>query len=402
MVSSKSDEPVNLTMGRNMFEYELEQLKKKSLFRSLMVMDSAGGASVMMNGRKMLNMCSNDYLGLAQHPALRKAAASAMEQYGFGSGASRLISGTSTLHQELEEKIAHFKNTDAALLFNSGYAANTGIIPVLAGPGDIIVSDSLNHASIIDGCRLSKADVLVYAHRNTDQVESILKKNHHARRKLIVTDGVFSMDGDIAPLPDLALVAERYGAILMVDDAHATGVLGISGRGSVQHFGLNGRVPVQMGTLGKALGSFGAFVAASREIVDLLINRSRSFMYSTSLPPAVCAASSAALDIVEQEPERRATLTRNVHRFAAGLRKHLMVELNTLSPILPLVLGDDERAVRISRALYERGIYATAIRPPSVPEGTSRLRFTMTAEHQEHDIDHAVEVISSCLTSEGS
>ena len=265
-------------------------------------------------------MCSNDYLGLSQHPALREAALSAMERFGFGSGASRLVSGTSRMHEELENALATFKKAEATILFNSGYAANTGIIPALVQEGDVVFSDSLNHASIVDGCRLSRAVVQVYRHKDVNQLETLLKENGHARRKLIVTDGVFSMDGDIAPLPDIVALADRYGALLMVDDAHATGVLGKTGRGTVEHFGLEGRVPIQMGTLGKALGSFGAYVAGNKDLIDFLINRSRSYIYSTSLPPAVCAASLVALRIIDSEPERRESLWRNRKHFDCGHR----------------------------------------------------------------------------------
>jgi len=244
-----------------MFEQELSQLEKQHLLRRFMVVESYDGPRITVNGRSLLLMCSNDYLGLSSHPSLREAAAKAMENYGFGSGASRLISGTSVLHEELERRITVFKGTESALLFNSGYAANTGIIPAIAGAGDVILSDSLNHASIIDGCRLSRANVVVYPHKDVDFIEGTLKKNRNAKRTLIVTDGVFSMDGDIAPLPEIVMLAEKYDVILMVDDAHATGVIGKTGRGTAEHFGLSGRVHIQMGTLGKALGSFGAFAA---------------------------------------------------------------------------------------------------------------------------------------------
>jgi 8-amino-7-oxononanoate synthase len=294
-----------------MFEQELTQLEQSRILRRIMVVDSSNGPGVRIKGRNMLLLCSNDYLGLANHPALRQAAMQALQRYGFGSGASRLVSGTGPLHQELEDKIAHFKGTEAALVFNSGYAANTGIIPAIAGSGDMILSDSLNHASIIDGCRLSKAEVKVYDHKDVGHVETLLIKASNARRKVIVTDGVFSMDGDIAPLKDLVSLSEKYDAILMVDDAHGTGVLGQKGRGTVEHLGLTGRVPVQMGTLGKAFGSFGAYAAGSKDLINMLINHARSFIYSTALPPAVCAASLAAVDIVEHDMELRDRLWKN-------------------------------------------------------------------------------------------
>lgn len=383
-----------------MFEQELLQLEKNHLLRRLAVVESYDGPFITINDKKLLLMCSNDYLGLAGHPALRTAAYSAMERYGFGSGASRLVTGTGPLHRELEERLAQFKGTEAALLFNTGYAANTGIIPAIAGEGDVILSDGLNHASIIDGCRLSKASVRVYRHRDVEQVEDLLKKNCNANRKLVVTDGVFSMDGDIAPLPELTFLAEKYGAVLMVDDAHATGVLGDTGRGTAEHFGLSGRVHVQMGTLGKALGSFGAYVTGERSLIAYLLNRSRSFIYSTSLPPAVCAASMAALDIVEHEPKRREQLWRNRERFVNGLRSLGIVIGTTGSPIVPVMIGDPEKAITVGEKLRDYGICAAAIRPPTVPEGSARIRATLMASHTDEDVNIALDVFGS-LKSEG-
>jgi len=353
-----------------------------------------------MNNRELLLLCSNDYLGLANHPALRQAALQAMERYGFGAGASRLVSGTSELHQALENRLALFKGTEAALVFNSGYAANTGIIPAIVGIGDLILSDSLNHASIVDGCRLSKAQVKVYPHKDSVQVETLLKNNRQARRKLIVTDGVFSMDGDIAALPDLVYLSEKYGAILMVDDAHGTGVLGQTGKGTVEHFGLSGRVHVQMGTLGKALGSFGAYAAGSKELSDFLINCSRSFIYSTALPSSVCAASLAAIDLLEQEPERRERLWNNRNQFAHGLRSIGISTGTSETPIVPLIIGDSGRALKAAEKLFEYGVYATAIRPPTVPADAARIRTTVSAAHSNVDIDSALDIFSR-LQKEG-
>jgi 8-amino-7-oxononanoate synthase len=376
-----------------MFEQELSKLKQQHLLRHLTVIESSDGPHVTVDGKKLLLMCSNDYLGLAGHHALREAAHAAIRRYGFGSGASRLVSGTGPLHRELEEKLAFFKGTEAALVFNSGYAANTGIIPAIAGEGDVILSDALNHASIVDGCRLSKARIEIYRHRDVDHVEDLLRKNSNIRRKLIVTDGVFSMDGDIAPLVPLVSLAENYNAILMVDDAHATGVLGKSGKGTMEHLGIAaGRVPIQMGTLGKALGSYGAYVAGNQELIDYLINRSRSFMFSTALPPAVCAASIAALDIVEHEPERRDILWKNRERFANGLMALGIALGATETPIIPLMVGDSGKALRLGGTLLEYGIYATAIRPPTVPEDAARIRTTLMATHTGEDIDNALAV----------
>jgi 8-amino-7-oxononanoate synthase len=387
-------------MVQGMFKQELSQLEKLHLLRRPMVIESYDGPRITVSGRSLLLMCSNDYLGLSGYPALREAAAKAMERYGFGSGASRLISGTSALHVELESRIAAFKGTESALLFNSGYAANTGIIPAIAGEGDVILSDSLNHASIIDGCRLSRANIVVYPHKDVDRLESALKKNRNAKRTLIVTDGVFSMDGDIAPLPELLLLAEKYGAILMVDDAHATGVIGKTGRGTAEHFGLAGRVHIQMGTLGKALGSFGAYAAGNRELIEYLINSARSFIYSTSLPPAVCAASLAAFDVVEREPELRETLWKNRDRFVHGLAALGVVPGSSETPIVPVMLGESEKALKAADKLFEYGLYATAVRPPSVSKGAARIRVTVTAAHSSDDIDTAVALFGR-LKQEG-
>jgi glycine C-acetyltransferase len=383
-----------------MFEHELSQLDERNLLRRLRVVDSYNGSRITMNHRELLLLCSNDYLGLANHPALRQAALKAMERYGFGAGASRLVSGTSALHQALENRLALFKGTEAALVFNSGYAANAGIIPAIVGIGDLILSDSLNHASIVDGCRLSKAQVKVYPHKDSVQVEMLLKNNLQARRKLIVTDGVFSMDGDIAPLPDLVYLSEKYGAILMVDDAHGTGVLGQTGKGTVEHFGLSGRVHIEMGTLGKALGSFGAYAAGSKELIDFLINSSRSFIYSTALPSSVCAASLAAIDVLEQEPERRERLWNNRNQFENGLRSIGISTGASETPIIPVIIGDSGRALKVAEKLFEYGIYATAIRPPTVPADAARIRATVSAAHTDVDIDSALGIFSR-LKKEG-
>jgi 8-amino-7-oxononanoate synthase len=377
--------------GIIVFERELRQLEEKHLFRRLTTVDSYQGPRVVINGKSMLLLCSNDYLGLAGHPALRRAACEAVERYGFGSGASRFVSGTSTIHEELEQELARFKNAESALVFNSGYAANTGIIPAVAGTGDVILSDSLNHASIIDGCRLSKAEVLVYRHKDLDHVEKLLKSRFQAGRRLIVTDGIFSMDGDIAPLPGLVALAEKYDAVIMVDDAHATGVLGKTGKGTADHFGLSGRVHIQIGTLGKALGSFGAYVAGSRDLIDLLVNRARSLLYSTAVPPAVCAASLAALDIVEKQPDLMTKLWRNRERLVKGLQSLGVSTGDSETPIIPLIIGDSERAMRVADKLIEGGIYVAAIRPPTVQEGSARIRTTVMASHSDENIDTVLD-----------
>ena len=375
-----------------MFKQDLSGLEQQHLLRRLTIVDSYDGPRVVINGKSILLMCSNDYLGLAGHPALRDAARIAMDQYGFGAGGSRLVSGTSALHHELEQRLAAFKGTEAALVFNSGYAANTGIIPAITQKGDVILSDCRNHASIVDGCRLSKAERTVYRHNDMNHVEYILKESRDARLKLIVTDGVFSMDGDIAPLPELALLAEKYGAILMVDDAHGTGVLGKTGKGTVEHFGLSRGVHIQMGTLGKALGSFGAYVAGNRDLIDFLVNHARSFIYSTALPPSVCAASIAAIDLVEKEPMHREKLWRNRERFVSGLTSLGFNIGDSVTPIVPILIGDSEQACKAGDKLIEYGVYATAIRPPTVRPGTARIRATVTASHSDQDIDAALDM----------
>ena len=375
-----------------MFEQELIHIQEQQLLRSQVRIGSAQGPQVIVNGKPVVLLCSNNYLGLAEHPALKQAACDALERYGFGSGASRLVSGNTELHEELERRIALFKGAEAAVVFNSGYAANTGIIPALAREGDLVLSDRLNHASIVDGCRLSRARTEVFRHRDMDHLETLLRSNAMASRKLIVTDGVFSMDGDIAPLPDLVRLADCYDAILMVDDAHATGVLGKQGRGTAEHFGLEDRVHIQMGTLGKALGSFGAYVAGARDVVRYILNTCRSYLFSTSLPPAVCAASIAAFDVLKAEPWRREKLWENRNRLAHSLASLGVSAASSATPIFPLLIGNSEQALQASQKAFAQGLFVTAIRPPTVPDGSARLRATVMATHSEEDIAHAVRI----------
>ena len=371
---------------------ELQSVKDAGLYRQLRLVDGDQGTTLRLDGREVINFSSNNYLGIANHPALAAAAKQAIDRYGCGSGASRLISGNMTLHEELEAKLAQFKNTEAALVFNSGFQANVGILSTLAGEGDAIVSDSLNHASIIDGCRLSKATTLVYAHGDLNALEAALKKAASARRRLIVTETIFSMDGDQAPLADVVELADKYDAMVMVDEAHGTGVFGANGAGVVAKLGLASRVLVQMGTLGKALGGFGAYVAGSRGLCDLLINRCRSFIFTTSLPPAVMAMALAAIDLVQNEPQRRDVLRHNCQKLKQGL-SGLGFELGrSESPILPLIVGDAARCMALSSALLDRGVFAQGIRPPTVPVGTSRLRITLMATHSDAQIDRALNV----------
>jgi 8-amino-7-oxononanoate synthase len=306
-------------MNTSLIQTELESLRDKGLYRSLRCVEGDQGPTLLIDGREVINFSSNNYLGLANHPALREAAKAAIDRYGCGSGASRLISGNMTLHEELESKIAELKGTEAALVFNSGFQTNTGVIPVLVGEGDVILSDALNHASIIDGCRLARAKIVVYGHCDLDELERGLRSSPPNRRKLIVTESLFSMDGDEAPLVDIVSLAEKHDAIVMVDEAHATGVYEPNGAGIVGKLGLGERVLVQMGTLGKALGGFGAYIAGSRGLRNLLINRCRSFIFTTSLPPAVMAMAIAAIDLIEQEPQRRQALRNNCRLLRNGL-----------------------------------------------------------------------------------
>ena len=360
---------------------ELEALEQQSLLRRLRSVADEQGAVLTVDGQPVLNFSSNNYLGLANHPKLRAAAKEAIDRYGCGSAASRLISGNMTLHEELERKIALLKGTESALVFNSGFQANTGIIPALVGEADVVFSDALNHASIIDGCRLARARIAVYPHADMNALERSLRESAGARRKLIVTESVFSMDGDEAPLRTIVELGERYGAAVMVDEAHATGIFEPGGAGLVGKLGLNDRVQIQMGTLGKALGAFGAFVAGTRELRAFLINRCRSFIFTTALPPAVMAMGIAAIDIVNHEPDRRDRLRRNCALLRAGLGDLGMETGGGPGHILPVIIGDAARCMTFSERLLGRGVFAQGIRPPTVPPGTSRLRITVMATH---------------------
>jgi 8-amino-7-oxononanoate synthase len=379
-------------MNTSFLQTELESLRIKGLYRSLRCVESDQGPTLLIGGREVINFSSNNYLGLANHPTLREAAKGAIDRYGCGSGASRLISGNMTLHEELESKIAELKGTEAALVFNSGFQANTGVIPVLVAAGDVILSDALNHASIIDGCRLARAKTVVYEHGDLDELERGLKNSLPNSRKLIVTESLFSMDGDEAPLMDIVSLAEKYGAMVMVDEAHATGVYEPNGAGIVAKLGLGERVLVQMGTLGKALGGFGAYIAGSKALRELLINRCRSFIFTTSLPPSVMAMAIAAIDLIEQEPQRRQTLWKNC-QLLRGALKSLGYSIGTSrSQILPLMIGDAKQCMKLSEDLLQRGVFAQGIRPPTVPPGTSRLRITLMAAHTREHIQQALRV----------
>jgi 8-amino-7-oxononanoate synthase len=373
---------------------EVDRIEAAGLLRRVRALDSASEPEVILNGRRVLCLASNNYLGLAAHPEVVDAATAAARRYGAGAGSARLITGGNVLHDELEARLAAFKGSEAALLFSSGYLANLGTVAALVGPGDAVFSDELNHASIIDGCRLSRADVHVYRHADAGDLADLLgtwrQRAGSDRRALVVTDSVFSMDGDIAPLPDLLAVSERYGAILMVDEAHATGVVGPGGRGGVAAYGLEGRVGVVMGTLSKALGAAGGFIAGSADLCAYLRNRARSFIFDTALPPPTAAAALAALQIVEREPERPVRARRLANRLAAGLRSAGYDVPDPPAAVLPVIIGEPDPAMRLSTRLLEAGVLVTAIRPPTVPTGTSRLRATVMATHTDAEIDRAI------------
>jgi len=377
------------------FADERRRRVAQGLQRVLRPVDGAQDAHVVVDGRTVLCLSSNNYLGLANHPDVIEAAVTAARAYGVGAGASRLISGSMRGHHALEEQLAAFKRTEASLLFTSGYHANLGVIASLVGPGDAVFSDALNHASLIDGCRLSRAHVAVYPHNDIAGLAERLAAVP-ARRRLIVTDSVFSMDGDAAPLATLCELAERYAAMLMVDEAHATGVVGTRGAGLVEALGLGDRVTVQMGTLGKALGGFGAYVAGSRGLIDFLVNRARTQIFTTALPPPVVAAAAAALDLVAREPERRGAVRRNARRLRAGLHERGYEVLGEAdSHIVPVLIGGAEETMALSDALLAHGVFAYGIRPPTVPDGTARIRATVMATHTDADIDAALAAFAA-------
>jgi glycine C-acetyltransferase len=375
---------------------QLQVWKDAGTYQRLRQLQSACEPVCRFDGREVINLASNNYLGLANHPKLVEASIEAATRYGAGSGAVRTISGTMTLHLELEERIAAFKNVEACVVFQSGFAANSGTVSAVLSPEDHIISDELNHASIIDGCRLSKAKIHVFAHRDVGMAEAKLRAlDGIAGRRLLSTDGVFSMDGDIGPLADLANLAERHGAIMMVDDAHSSGVLGRNGRGTVDHFGLHGRIDIQVGTLSKAVGVLGGYVCGSRNLIEYLYHRARPFLFSTSHPPAVAAACLAAFGILEQEPERIDRLWSNTRAFQAQLREAGLDTGNSETPITPILVGDAAKAFEFSRQLFEEGVLATGIGFPTVPQGKARIRTIVTAAHTSSQLEAAAEKIVS-------
>ncbi len=376
---------------------QLEGLSQSGMLRSLRTVEGGQGPKVRVNGREVLLLCSNNYLGITDHPALVEKMVAATREFGAGSGASRLISGTMPPHAALEERIAEFKGTPAALLFNSGYAANTGILQGLLGPDDVIFSDELNHASIIDGCRLARARTLVYPHCDTSALAELMARERSDRkgRWLIVTDGVFSMDGDMAPLAELCDLKEAHDALLMVDDAHGTGVLGARGRGTGEHCRCLERIDLHMGTLGKALGCAGAYLAAERVVIDTLINHSRSFIFSTSLPPGVAAAAMAAVDLVDSDEGRqlRERLEQNRRQLAGALTTGGMDLLGSTTQIIPVLTREPAPTMQMTGRLLEGGIFLQGIRPPTVGAGRCRLRATVMASHDAAELAYAAEQI---------
>jgi glycine C-acetyltransferase/8-amino-7-oxononanoate synthase len=378
----------------------LEELRDRGLYRRLRLISGPQGPRVTLDGRPVLLLCSNDYLGLANHPRVRGAAAEAAMRWGAGAGASRLISGNMRLHRGLEERLAAFKGYESALLFGSGYLANTGTIAALAGEGEVVFSDELNHASIIDGCRLSRAKTFVYRHGDLEHLAWGLSEAA-GRGSLIVSDGVFSMDGDVAPLERLAKLARDHGCRLMIDEAHATGALGPGGRGSVAAAGLSGGVDVVMGTLGKALGSYGAYVCASRELTDYLINSARSFIFSTAPPPPTIAAGLAALELLESHPHRVERLAENAATLRAALATEGLEVGGSETQIVPVGVGGAARAMELSERLLERGVFAQGIRPPTVPDGSSRLRFTVMSTHRGGELERAAKLAGAAARELG-
>ncbi|AAU23459.1 glycine C-acetyltransferase [Bacillus sp. FSL K6-1109] len=379
----------------NFLASELNTMKENGTFQELPIIESMQGSTVKMKGKDIIQLSSNNYLGLTSHPRLQKAAEEAVKRYGAGTGSVRTIAGTFTMHDELEKKLASFKNTEAALVFQSGFTANQGILSSILTKDDLVISDELNHASIIDGIRLTKAGKKVYQHADMEDLEKILKKSMNYRMRLIVTDGVFSMDGDIAPLPEIVRLAEQYDAFVMVDDAHASGVLGENGRGTVHHFGLDGKVHIQVGTLSKAIGVLGGYAAGSKVLIDYLKHKGRPFLFSTSHPPAVTAACIEAVNVLMEEPSLIKKLWDNTAYFKKELEKIGLPLIKSETPITPILIGDEAEACRFSNTLFELGLFAQAIVFPTVPKGKARIRTIMTAQHSKEELDKALEIIQT-------
>jgi glycine C-acetyltransferase len=374
---------------------QIETWKKEGTYQKLRELETACEPVCRFDGKEVINLASNNYLGLANHPKLIEAALEATRRLGVGSGAVRTIAGTMAIHMELERKIAKFKNVEACVVFQSGFAANAGTVSAILGPEDHIISDELNHASIIDGCRLSKAKIHVFPHKDVAAADRILAElDTVPGRKLLITDGVFSMDGDIAPLPGLVEVAERHKAIMMIDDAHSSGVLGRNGRGTVDHFGMHGRVDIQVGTLSKAVGALGGYVCGRKELIEFLYHRARPFLFSTSHPPSVAASCIAAFDVLEQEPERIQNLWDNTRYFKGALNAAGFNTGMSESPITPIMVGEAAQAHQFSRELFQEGVFSTGIGFPTVPKGKARIRTIVTATHTREQLDRALEILT--------
>jgi glycine C-acetyltransferase len=378
---------------------QLDELKAKGTHFKLRVLEDEQAPVCTFDGKKVINIASNNYLGLTSHPKLREAALDAIRRFGVGSGAVRTVAGTMKIHMELEEKIARFKNVEACVVFQSGFAANAGTVSAVLGKDDFIISDALNHASIIDGARLSKAKILVFRHKDIAHAEEQLASvKNEPGKKLLITDGVFSMDGDIGPLPALCDLAEKYGAIMMVDDAHASGVLGRNGRGTIDHFGMNGRVDIQVGTLSKAIGALGGYVCGTHDLIDFLYHRARPFLFSTSHPPSVAATCIAAFEVLENEPERMERLWENTRFWkkelgALGFDIGGKATPASETPITPIIIGDGKLTMDFSRELFKEGVLGTGIAFPTVPEGKARIRTIMSATHTKEELEQALEVL---------
>jgi len=375
---------------------ELSRLREQKLYQKLRILETEQLPVANFDGQEVINLSSNNYLGLTTHPKLKEAAVQAVEEFGVGSGAVRTIAGTMTLHMELEQKIARFKQVDACVVFQSGFAANAGTVQAILGKEDVIISDELNHASIVDGCRLSRAEIKVFPHKDVEACEGILKEiQNRSGRKLLITDGVFSMDGDIAPLPALVELAEKYGCIMMIDDAHSSGVLGRNGRGTVDHFNLHGRVDIQVGTLSKAIGALGGYVCSTRDAIDFLCHRARPFLFSTSHPPSVAATSIAALEVLEQEPQLIDDLWANTKFFKEGLKKLGFNTGLSETPITPVIVGEATLAHEFSRQLFRAGVFAQGIGYPTVPQDKARIRTIVTATHTQEELSRALEILEA-------
>jgi glycine C-acetyltransferase len=370
---------------------ELETLRTQGLYRPLRVLDGEQAAHTTVDGRSVVNLSSNNYLGLTTHPALRTKAREALDRFGVGTGSVRTIAGTMALHMELERRLAEFKHTEAVVVFQSGFAANAGTVSAILTKDDVVVSDALNHASIIDGCRLSRAAIKVFPHKDVGAARGILRELPTGQRKLLITDGVFSMDGDLGPLPALCDLAEEFGAIMMVDDAHASGVFGRNGRGTVDHFDMHGRVDVQVGTLSKAIGALGGYVAGSRDLIGFLQHRARPFLFSTSHPPSVTATCLAAIDLLLDEPQIIDRLWDNTRFFKAGLTSLGFDTGMSESPITPVIVGDGARTMQLSDRLFEEGVFAQGIAFPTVARDKARVRTIVTATHTQEDLQYALD-----------